>query len=55
MAIFVAIALVSVLWHELGHALAFRSFDCDSSILLHGMGGLTMPTPTVPSRPIANW
>lgn len=42
-AIFVVVALVSVLWHELGHAVAFRVFGYDSSILLHGMGGLTVP------------
>lgn len=41
--VFVAVALVSVLWHEIGHAMAFRAFGYDSSILLHGMGGLTMP------------
>lgn len=42
-ALFVVVALVSVLWHEVGHAAAFRAFGYDSSIMLHGMGGLTMP------------
>jgi Zn-dependent protease len=37
----VAIATVSVLVHELGHALAFRAFGLRPSITLHGMGGLT--------------
>lgn len=37
----VAIAFVSVLLHEMGHALAFRAFGLQPSILLHGFGGLT--------------
>lgn len=35
------IASVSVLVHELGHALAFRAYGATPSIVLHGMGGLT--------------
>ena len=42
-ALFVVIAFAAVLWHELGHAIAFRSFGYDSQIVLHGFGGLTMP------------
>lgn len=49
--VFVALVLVSVLWHELGHAVAFRAFGYDSSILLHGMGGLTMPVTDRPLPP----
>lgn len=49
--LFVLIALVSVLWHELGHALAFRAFGYESAILLHGMGGLTMPATDRPLPP----
>jgi Zn-dependent protease len=37
----VAIAFVSVLLHEMGHAVAFRSFGLQPRILLHGFGGLT--------------
>ncbi|HEY6532247.1 MAG TPA: site-2 protease family protein [Acidimicrobiales bacterium] len=37
----VVIATVSVLLHELGHAVAFRAFGIRPSILLHGFGGLT--------------
>jgi stage IV sporulation protein FB len=37
----VAIATVSVVVHELGHAVAFRSFGLVPSITLHSMGGLT--------------
>lgn len=37
----VAIATLSILVHEYGHAIAFRSFGLRPSITLHGMGGLT--------------
>ena len=40
-AIWVAILLVSVLVHELGHAAAMRAFGFSPSIELHAMGGLT--------------
>jgi stage IV sporulation protein FB len=36
-------ALVSILMHELGHAAAMRSFGIYPSIVLYGMGGLTIP------------
>ncbi|MEW5739807.1 MAG: site-2 protease family protein [Myxococcota bacterium] len=48
----VAIVLVSVLWHELGHALAMKAFGYAPWIDLHAMGGAThwpqaaRPTPT---------
>ncbi|MGH9281849.1 MAG: metalloprotease, partial [Acidimicrobiales bacterium] len=42
-ALFVAIAFAAVLWHELGHAVAFRRFGYGSEILLHGFGGVTVP------------
>ncbi len=37
----VAIAFVSILLHELGHAIAFRAYGVSPSITLHGFGGLT--------------
>ena len=37
----VVIATVSVLLHELGHAVAFRAYGVKPSIVLHGFGGLT--------------
>ena len=37
----VAIAFASVLLHELGHAVAFRLFGVQPSVMLYGMGGLT--------------
>jgi Zn-dependent protease len=40
-AIWVAIVLVSVLAHELGHALVGRMFGLEPQIELHGMGGTT--------------
>jgi len=37
----VAIAFVSVLLHELAHAVAFRRFGVQPNVTLYGMGGLT--------------
>ena len=37
----IGIAFVSVLLHELGHAVAFRAFGSQPRITLHGFGGLT--------------
>ena len=34
---------VSILFHELGHAWAFKWFGIDSRIVLHWMGGLAIP------------
>jgi hypothetical protein len=34
---------ISILVHELGHALAFRRYGQDSYIVLHFAGGLTVP------------
>lgn len=41
LALWVGIVFVSVLLHELGHALAFRRYGCPAHIELHGMGGTT--------------
>ena len=38
----VAVVLVSVLVHELGHAVALKVFGQSSAIVLHGFGGLTL-------------
>jgi len=43
--IWVLAIFVSVLVHELGHALAFRRYGQRSQIILHFMGGLTIPEP----------
>jgi stage IV sporulation protein FB len=40
--IWVAAVFVSILIHELGHALAMRRFGQPSRIVLHLMGGLTV-------------
>ncbi|MBK6516496.1 MAG: site-2 protease family protein [Polyangiaceae bacterium] len=46
------ILLVSVLVHELGHAIAFRTFGVSSSIRLHFLGGATFPNVVLPlTRP----
>ena len=38
-----ALFFVSILVHELGHAIAFRRFGIDSRIVLYWMGGLAIP------------
>ncbi|MBN2623800.1 MAG: site-2 protease family protein [Acidimicrobiales bacterium] len=40
----VGIVFVSVLVHELGHALTYRALGQRSAIVLHGFGGVTVPT-----------
>lgn len=48
------ILLVSVLVHELGHALAFRAFGVSSSIRLHFLGGATFPNVVLPLTRMKN-
>lgn len=43
--IWVLVIFVSILVHELGHALAFRRYGQRSRIVLHFGGGLTIPEP----------
>jgi Zn-dependent protease len=43
--IWIAAVFISILIHELGHALAMRYHGQRSQILLHSMGGLTIPEP----------
>ena len=40
--IWVGVCFVSILWHELGHALTARRFGARPNILLYGMGGLAI-------------
>ena len=44
--IWIAVIFVSILVHELGHAVAFRRSGLSSEIVLHGAGGLTIPQST---------
>ena len=44
LAVWVACVMVSVIIHELGHALAFRYFGIESQIVLYHLGGLAIPT-----------
>lgn len=46
----VAVVFVSILIHELGHALAFRRFGSDADIVLYAFGGLAIPTNVVSGR-----
>jgi stage IV sporulation protein FB len=48
--VWVAVLLLSLLVHELGHALAFRRFGVDSHIVLHAFGGLAVPWSAVRGR-----
>lgn len=41
---FVLLAFVSVLVHEMGHALTYRALGQRSAVVLHGFGGFTVPT-----------
>lgn len=50
-AIWVAVVFVSVIVHELGHAVAMRLSGVSARIVLHGMGGLTIPAAAIASRP----
>ena len=40
----VVVIFVSILVHELGHSMAMRYYGQDSRIVLHGFGGLAIPT-----------
>lgn len=42
--VWILCVMVSVLIHELGHALAFRYYGIESSIVLYAMGGMAIPT-----------
>lgn len=44
--VWVVVVFVSILVHELGHALAFRRYGLSSQIVLHFAGGLTIPEST---------
>lgn len=46
-----AVVFVSIMIHELGHALVARAFGWKPSIMLYRMGGLTSYRPSVQSRP----
>jgi Zn-dependent protease len=45
--VWVVVVFVSILVHELGHALAFRRYGISSQIILHFAGGLTVPESTL--------
>ncbi|MCC6227175.1 MAG: hypothetical protein IT195_12330 [Microthrixaceae bacterium] len=39
---FAGVAFVGILWHETGHAVAFRLVGRSSRIVIHGIGGVTI-------------
>ncbi len=48
--IWIAVVFVSIIVHEMGHAIAFRCFGCRSHIVLYAFGGLAVPDGVVRSR-----
>jgi Zn-dependent protease len=50
MLVWIAVVLISILVHELGHAFAFRRFGADSHIVLWMFGGLAVPDSGVSGR-----
>jgi stage IV sporulation protein FB len=46
----VVVVFVSILIHELGHALAFRRYGADAEIILYAFGGLAVSYQTVSGR-----
>jgi Zn-dependent protease len=50
LAIWIVAVFVSLIVHELGHALAFRAFGADSHIVLWIFGGLAVPWSPVSGR-----
>ena len=46
----IVVVLVSIMIHELGHAIAFRLFGSDSYIVLYAFGGLAIPYTAVYRR-----
>lgn len=46
--LWLAVFFVSVLVHEMGHALAARAFGARASVRLHSFGGVTMPDRNLP-------
>jgi Zn-dependent protease len=48
--VWVAVVFVSILVHELGHALAYRRFGADADIVLYTFGGLAIATHVISGR-----
>lgn len=48
--IWVVVVFVSILVHELGHAIMFRRFGADADIVLYAFGGLAIPTNHISGR-----
>ncbi|MFM8273839.1 MAG: site-2 protease family protein [Gemmata sp.] len=46
----VAVVFVSILVHELGHALLFRRYGAGSYVVLYAFGGLAIPTRPISGR-----
>jgi Zn-dependent protease len=46
--VWIGVTFVSILVHELGHALLLKAYGQPSSILLHGMGGVTVSSRRLP-------
>lgn len=51
LAAWLVVVFVSVLWHELGHAVAFRCYGVEVDISLQAFGGVTTPLSAVSLTP----
>ena len=49
-AVWVGVLAVSILVHELGHAITLRAFGVPSNVVLYAMGGVTMPARRLDER-----
>ena len=48
--IWIVVVFVSILVHELGHALAYRRYGADAEVILYAFGGLAVASNTVSGR-----
>jgi Zn-dependent protease len=50
LALWVLVVFISIVVHELGHALAFRWYGADADVVLYAFGGLAIPSHAISGR-----